>query len=57
VDDPDLVRGFKGLGDLPGDGQRLVERQGPARAMRSDSSWPSTNSITSAVTSGAFANP
>ena len=31
MDDTLLVRGFERVGNLPGDGQRLVERDGPAR--------------------------
>ena len=31
MDDALLVRGFERLGDLPRDGQRLVERDRPAR--------------------------
>ena len=31
VDDALLVRGFECLGDLPGDGQRLVERNRASR--------------------------
>ena len=51
MDDALLVRGFERVGDLPRNGQRVGERDGP-RAMRSrDRSSPSTSSITSAPSS------
>ena len=50
MDDALLVRGLERLGDLPGERQRLVERDGACRAMRSASVGPSTSSITSACT-------
>ena len=34
VDDPLLVGGLERVGDLPRDGQRVVERQAPRRALR-----------------------
>ena len=56
VDDALLVRRVERFGDLPRDGQRLVERMGP-RAMRSASVSPSTSSSTNARIPSASSSP
>ena len=56
MDDALLVRRFERLGDLPGDRQRFVEGNRPARD-RCDRSSPSTSSITRAVTPPLSSRP
>ena len=68
VNNPLLVRGFKRLGDLLREGQRLVQRHAclPRRhtrsakagdALRCDRSSPSTSSITNALTPPLCSSP
>ena len=57
MDDPLLVRGFEGFGDLLRDRQRFVERDGAARIRRCARSSPSTSSITSARTPPLSSRP
>ena len=56
MDDAQLVRRFERLGDLPGDRQRLLDRdRSTSNALRESS--PSTSSITRACTPADFSKP
>ena len=60
VDDACLVRGLEGVGNLPGDGQRLVEGQagrGPGRWIISSRVCPGTSSMTKARRSPDSSRP
>ena len=57
VDDALLVRGLEGLGDLPRNRQRVGDRDGALRAIRSSRVVPSTSSITRACVPSASSKP
>ena len=54
MDDSLLVRRFERVGDLFGDGQRFVERDGAAARSARARSSPSTSSITERVSPPCF---